>query len=795
MVLFQLALIVILLKQEHWTREHQKVAENGGGIYVKSGNRLFADTKSKIKQAVRELRDAKKLAVDTETSSLDPHTAKLWSVQFGNEDFQAMIPVNNGMFDIGEFEDILLDDQIVKIMHRATFDLKILRRRGWDVNGTYCTRTMEQIISAGYYSDTSLAGCLRRYLGVEMSKVVRKDFYCDVDDKEADANGTITKFEFSGMKWTPELIDYALDDVQHLVPLMDAQVKKLKEADLLPLAQKIELPLVYVTSLLEYRGVKMDRERTLEFQRRMKSRAEAVKIEVVKNFNHHWREYATPIYEHNLKVYQDWKKRSKEILLETNRLYRDPNNKRKITSEGKAIRQSWRDVKPFNTPPKAPVVINLNSPQQMRAALDHAGVSLPNMQQDTLVNAAVEHPMLFEYVEFRKFEKLAQMSDIYLKINPATGRIHGELNQNVDTGRFSSKNPNLQNIPARTKEGEEFRTLFIASVGNILIVADFSAIELVIIGIKSGDKNLLHALNNNLDLHCWTMSKFLNCDYDALVKIKDSKEPKKITSGLLDLVRTARTKFEKAFNLPELKKCGWDAEGIQKWVNVFRGYVKTLTYGIAYGLSAFGLSRKFHCDVKEAERFIDVFFGVYPQIRKWLERLADIAMDCGYSKTASGRRRYYRRPRKPTRDDVKKAVAAFLKDQKRDPDSLSPEEEDALWDQTSKRLWREYKQTIGRIRRQAANQPIQGLSADITKLAMVLWEDWWAEFAPTKKINIFKFGIVLTVHDEIVLDVPLKVADICAEKLKWAMETAAKKLLGSDANIVVKPVKTPFWKK
>jgi len=761
--------------------------------------RLFADTKSKIKQAVKELRDVKEMGVDTETSSLDPHTAKLWSIQFGNEDFQAMIPINDEDYYIGELEDMLLDGDIAKIMHRASFDLKILRRRGWDVNGTYCTRTMEQILTAGTFLPTDLAGVLRRYLGVDMSKTERKEFYCAEDGKDADIRGMQTIFELNGKKWTPELQDYALDDIKYLVPLMKAQVKKLREEHMITLAEKIELPLVYVTSLIEYRGVKMDRDKTLEFQRRMQTQAESAKIEVVKQFDHHWMAYAMPIYEHNAKVYKDWKDRSRSILLETNKL-RDPNNKRRVTDEARAIRQSWQEVKPFKVPPKAPKQINLNSTQQMRQALDHAGVTIPNMQKDTLENAAIEHPMLFDYVQYKKFYKLGEMAEIHEKINPATGRIHGELNQNVDTGRYSSKNPNLQNIPARSKEGEEFRMLFIASNGNTLIGADFSAIELVIIGIKSGDENLLHALNNNLDLHCWTMSKFLSCPYEALVAVKDYKGKlsiENIEKGIghssrdIQHVAEARRKFRNNFALPELDK----ATDLVQWVNIFRGYVKTITYGIAYGLSSFGLSRKFHCDVDEAQRFIDVFFSVYPKIKRWLDEQADIAMRVGYSKTTSGRRRYYRRPRKPERKDTIREVNALLKQQGREALSLSPAELDELWDQVSRRLWREYKQTIGRIRRQAANQPIQGLSADITKLSMVMWEDWWAEYALEHKVDVFKWGIVLTVHDEIVLDVPLKHADICAEKLKWAMETSAKMLLGNDANIVVKPIKTLFWKK
>jgi DNA polymerase I-like protein with 3'-5' exonuclease and polymerase domains len=330
---------------------------------------------------------------------------------------------------------------------------------------------------------------------------------------------------------------------------------------------------------------------------------------------------------------------------------------------------------------------------------------------------------------------------------------------------------------------------------SALGVADYAAIELVIIGIKSGDKKLLHALNNNLDMHCWTMSHFLNCSYDALVRIKDNKEKHEAKKQDYEEVSKTRKKFERDFSLPDLKKLPQDNAGIEKWVSTFRGYVKTLTYGIAYGLSSFGLSRKFHCEPDTAQQFIDVFFSIYPSIKKWLDKQSDFAEKYGYSKTGSGRRRYYIRPRKPSSQDVDKEFDRILKQQDRDPDSMSDEEYNQLWDDVEKRLYRQYRQTLGRIRRQAANQPIQGLSADITKRAMVLFEEWWKIYCESHGIDRFKYGIVLTVHDELVIDVPKKHIKNAVEHLKWAMEYSAKSLLGDSANIVVKPIVTPFWVK
>jgi len=761
---------------------------------MKSG-RLFADTRAKIKQAVKELRNEPIIGSDTETSSLDPHTLKLWSIQFGTPDFQCLIPINNKSFYIGEFEDILADEEIEIIMHRATFDLKVMWANGWrTIRNIHCTRTAEQLITAGTFANTSLAGTLKRYFGIDMSKDERGDFYKAEDGKEADERGMITMFEASGCKWTPELQNYALSDVEHLVPLREAQMKRLAAEGMERLWEKIEKPLVETTALLEFRGVRMDEKECKDFQARMKKRADEAEVELVKVLDVKWKAYALPLFEKNFATYQKWSTKHQKIVKETNG-DRDPLNKKKISQEAMQKRKIHEEVKPFRTVPKPPKDINLNSVPQMRHALEQMDIYLPNMQKMTLEDAAGEHPILTDLAEYKKYEKLGQMSEIWEKINRATGRIHQELNQNVDTGRFSSKNPNLTNIPARADEGKMFRALFTASLGSLLGVADYAAIELIIIGIKSGDKKLLHALNNNLDMHCWTMSHFLNCDYESLVRLKDNKEKMEARGSDYKIVADARKKFEKAFSLPDLKKLKGEYADLEKWVKTFRDYCKTLTYGIAYGLSSFGLSRKFHCEPDDAQRFIDVFFSIYPSIKRWLDSQSDFAERTGYSKTGSGRRRYYIRPRKPGNADVQTEMTRILKQQDRDPESLSDQEWNEIWEDIEKKLYRQYRQTLGRIRRQAANQPIQGLSADITKRAMVLFEDWWKVYCEEHAIDRFKFGIVLTVHDELVIDVPKKHIKTAITQLKWAMEYSAKSLLGDNANIVVSPIITPFWKK
>jgi DNA polymerase I-like protein with 3'-5' exonuclease and polymerase domains len=749
--------------------------------------KIFIKTQRELNAAIKRLLNEPAIGFDTETSGLDAYVGKVWSIQIGVPGYTVLIPLNGkkDRFDLSGVAKMFADASVVKIAHNAAFDIKVVWSLGLEIENVHCTRNAEALLNAGLFIRNDLASTLKRRFGVDLSKDERKDFYCAADDKPSDERGMQSKFELSGCKWTPELIDYSLNDVEYLVPLMEIQRKELMEQGMWRLFEKIEKPLTKTTAAIEFRGVYINAAKTKAYQQEMAGKAAALRVELDREFDNYWKAYARPIYDTNIVIWEEWREKWEAVKKDNN-----SREGRKLTEEAKAKRQEYKLVQPFKTPPKPPKDININSTSQMLHALEQAGIYLKNMQKATLQDAAAEHPLLELLVEYKKFEKLSQMSEIYEKINRVTSRIHQVLNQNVDTGRFSSSGPNLTNIPARSDEGARFRQLFEAEKGNVLGVADYSAIEMVIIAIRSKDRNILKALAEGLDLHCYTMAKFINGDYESLVALKDGKGKPDIGN-----VIAARKNFEKSFNLPELSACDWSGAGLQKWVKTFRDYVKTLTYGIAYGLSSFGLSRRFHCDVDPAQRFIDVFFSVYPDIKRWLDRQSDFAENEGYSQTASGRRRYYRRPKKPIRQDTIDEVNKLLKQQGRDALSLSPAETDELWEKTSKRLWKEYHQTINRIRRQAANHPVQGGSADITKWAMVLFEAWWIPYARKHGINYLKYGIVLTVHDELVVEVPIKHAKVAIAMLKEVMEKAAKDFLGFDANIDVKPIETPFWKK
>lgn len=178
-------------------------------------------------------------------------------------------------------------------------------------------------------------------------------------------------------------------------------------------------------------------------------------------------------------------------------------------------------------------------------------------------------------------------------VNPDTGKIHTSFNQAiVATGRLSSNNPNLQNIPVRDAKGREIRKSFISSGPDyILLSADYSQIELRLMAHMSRDENMLNAFRNNEDIHLATASKIYNVPAGSVTR-------------------------------------------------EMRSRAKTANFGIIYGISAFGLSQRLHISRTEAKDLIDGYFRSYPGVKRYMEDIIRIARDKGYVETLLGRRRY-----------------------------------------------------------------------------------------------------------------------------------------------------------
>jgi len=175
---------------------------------------LIARLKEDIESAFDALKTSKVIACDTETSGLKAENSRLFSVQFSNGEFHCLVPTSEGV-KLGRLASILSDDSITKIFHNARFDLAFLRHNGYPVSKIYDTMIAEKVLTKGGDQSASLAETLYRYFAVDLDKEQRKKFGRNWD-----------------RVWTPELVDYAMNDVAYLPELMRRQIKWMDDLEL-----------------------------------------------------------------------------------------------------------------------------------------------------------------------------------------------------------------------------------------------------------------------------------------------------------------------------------------------------------------------------------------------------------------------------------------------------------------------------------------------------------------------------------------------------------------------------------
>lgn len=215
--------------------------------------------------------------------------------------------------------------------------------------------------------------------------------------------------------------------------------------------------------------------------------------------------------------------------------------------------------------------------------------------EEVLSYLAHEHQIVRDILEWRQMVKLQStyIDALPNQVNKKTGRVHTDYMQTVAaTGRLSSNNPNLQNIPIRTERGRQIRKAFIARDENYtLLSADYSQIELRIIAALCGEENMIKAFQNKEDIHKSTAAKVFNVPLEAVTKEQ-------------------------------------------------RSHAKTVNFGIIYGVSAFGLSNQTNLSRKESADLIEAYYKTYPRLKSFIQEQVDFARENGYVETISGRRRY-----------------------------------------------------------------------------------------------------------------------------------------------------------
>ncbi|WP_312748186.1 DNA polymerase I [Sphingobacterium multivorum] len=332
--------------------------------------------------------------------------------------------------------------------------------------------------------------------------------------------------------------EYAAEDADITLQLKNVFQPLLVETNTMQLAQDVEFPLVYILAEIERNGVKIDVPALGEFSKTLeqdiKNLEESIFEKAGVNFN-----IASP-------------KQLGEVLFD--KLQLDPKAKKTKTGQYKT-------------------------------------------GEDVLLALAHKSDIVQDILNFRQMQKLKStyVDALPELINPETGLIHTSYNQAVAaTGRLSSTNPNLQNIPIRTERGREVRKAFIPrSENNLILSADYSQIELRLIAELSKDQNMMEAFSQGHDIHRATAAKVYNMDFDAVTSEQ-------------------------------------------------RRNAKAVNFGIIYGQSAFGLSQNLGISRKEASDIINEYFNQYTGIKKYMSDAVEFAKENGYVETILKRRRYLR---------------------------------------------------------------------------------------------------------------------------------------------------------
>ena len=332
-----------------------------------------------------------------------------------------------------------------------------------------------------------------------------------------------------------DVCEYASEDADITLQLYNALEPKLKESDLYPLFRDVEMPLVRVLAEMEMNGVLIDtnalKETSVAFTERMLELERKIYEEAGEEFNISSPRQVGDILFEKLKIVEKAKK---------------TKTGQYVTSE--EVLQQLKN--------KAPIVSNILAYRGLKKLLGTYVDALPKL------------------------------------INPRTGHIHTSFNQTVTaTGRLSSSDPNLQNIPVRGEDGKDIRRCFIPEPGCLFFSADYSQIELRVMAHLSNDANMIEAFREGHDIHTATAAKIYKESLDSVT-------------------RDQRTKAKRA------------------------------NFGIIYGITMFGLAQNLDIERSEAKQLIDGYFATYPQVHEYMEQSKEMARKNGYAETFLHRRRY-----------------------------------------------------------------------------------------------------------------------------------------------------------
>ncbi len=478
---------------------------------------------------LKVLENARRIAFDTETTSLDPTRADLVGISFAVEPGEAWyIPLGHRYLGVPEQLDpqavlerlrpLLESPEVPKIGQNIKYDALVLRRAGLEVRGMdFDTMIASYLANPGAKSHgmDNLASELLGYKTISY----------------AEMTGTGKKQIGFAEVAVEKAVVYAAEDADVTLRLAEKLEPMLKEADQERLFREVEMPLVAVLADMEWDGIRIDAGFLGQLSGEMETKLAVLEKQIHElaggPFN-----IGSP-------------KQLGEVLFERLHLPR-----------GKKTKTGWStDVEVLN-------------------------------------KLAEEHEIAARILDYRSLAKLkSTYTDALPKlIHPETGRLHTSFNQTVTaTGRLSSSEPNLQNIPIRTEEGSRIREAFIPAEGNLLLAADYSQVELRILAHMAGEEVLRKSFERGEDIHRRTASEIF---------------------GVFPDMVTAE----------------------------MRRQAKTINFGVLYGMSAFGLAKSLGLGRREAQEYIDNYFARYPKVKTFMEERVAEAKEKLYVSTLLGRR-------------------------------------------------------------------------------------------------------------------------------------------------------------
>ena len=490
-------------------------------------------TEKELNNWILKINECNSFAIDTETDSVQTVSANLLGISLSvSENEGCYIPLGHQYDDCPKQLEM---DYVIKSLGSAIEDNQE-KAIGQNLKFDIPILARHGIKITKFLADTMLMSYVLNSTATRHGMDRLADFYLNYKTtKYTDVTGTASKqISFAEVK-LDVATDYAAEDADITLRLYKVLKKLLKEK---PTQQKLlndlEYPLVHVLSRVEQNGAKIDK----------------------KKLSNHSKELSEKISD--------------------------------LTSQ--AFKISGEEF-------------NLDSPKQLLEILyEKQGLPVlkktpkgqPSTNEDTLQRLSEDYELPKIILQYRTLAKLkSTYTDSLINIeNPKTKRIHTSYQQAVtSTGRLSSTEPNLQNIPIKTAEGRRIREAFVPENGNVLISADYSQIELRIMAHLSEDKNLTHSFNNNIDVHSSTAAEVFGVSIDDVS--------------------------------PDQRRSA-----------------KAINFGLMYGMSAFGLTRQLGIPRGEAQEYLDTYFARYTGVRDYMDNIKAQAKEDKYVETIMGRRLY-----------------------------------------------------------------------------------------------------------------------------------------------------------